>query len=124
MKTLALLLCLASACPAIAQSNRPAPAEPAKKQGSADSLEPPKISPAKAADIRKLMELAGTTTLVNQMMTGMEANIKPVVSNSLPPGEYREKLVDLFFEKFNSKANAPQLLELIVPIYDKYYTHE
>ena len=123
MQALTLLLCLAFAYPAIAQSSKPAPTESPKKQGSADSLEP-KISNAKAADIRKLMELAGTTTLVNQMMAGMEENVKPMVSNSLPPGEYRERLVDYFFEKFNQKASAPQLLELIVPIYDKYYTHE
>jgi hypothetical protein len=42
----------------------------------------------------------------------------------LPPGEYREKLVDLFFQKFQSKVRVDQLLDLTVPIYAKYFSKE
>ena len=45
------------------------------------------------------------------------------MTNSLPPGEYREKLIELFFEKFHSKVDSNQLIALIAPVYDKYYTH-
>ncbi|HEX9136816.1 MAG TPA: DUF2059 domain-containing protein [Nitrospirota bacterium] len=79
---------------------------------------------AKEADIRRLMDLAGTGLLVTQVMDGMEKGIRPLMMNALPPGEYREKLVDLFFAKFHSKAAPQQLLDLAVPEYDKYYTHE
>jgi len=82
------------------------------------------LDAAKKADIRRLMDLAGTGLLVGQVMDGMERNIKPLMMNALPPGEYREKLVDLFFAKFQSKADPRQLLDLAVPAYDKYYTHE
>ena len=57
-----------------------------------------------------------------QSMDQMETSIRPLFSNSLPPGEYRDKLVDLFFEKFHSKRDPDHLLALIIPIYDKYYT--
>lgn len=70
------------------------------------------------------MDLAGTSSLVSQMMEGMENNIKPLMTSSLPPGDYREKVIDLFFEKFHTKANPQQILDMAVPSYDKYYTHE
>jgi uncharacterized protein len=83
-----------------------------------------KIDPAKEADIRKLMELSGTVAVARQLMNKMIETMKPLMTNSLPPGGYREKLVDLFFAKFQSKIDPKQLLDLEIPIYDKYYTHE
>jgi hypothetical protein len=82
-----------------------------------------KIDPAKEADIRRLLDVTGAAGLATQMMGQMEQGIRPMMTNSLPPGEYREKLIDLFFEKFHSKVDSNQLIALIVPIYDKYYTH-
>ncbi len=82
------------------------------------------VEQAKEADIRRLLDLTGSASLAIQAMSEMEKNIRPLISDSLPPGEYREKLVDLFFEKFHSKFNSNQLLDLVIPIYDKYYTHE
>lgn len=83
-----------------------------------------KIDPAKEADIRRLLELAGTKALVIQTMASMTDSIKPVLTNSLPPGDYRAKLVDLFCEKFVAKADAQHLLDLAIPSYDKNFTHE
>ncbi|HET8826033.1 MAG TPA: DUF2059 domain-containing protein [Terriglobales bacterium] len=81
-----------------------------------------KIDPAKEADIRRLLEVTGAAGLATQMMDQMEHGIRPLMTNSLPPGEYREKLVELFFEKFKSKIDSNQLTALIIPIYDKHYT--
>lgn len=83
-----------------------------------------KIDPAKEADIRRLLELTGAKALAVQTMTSMEDGIKPLMSNSLPPGDYRDQLIDLFFAKFHSKADAQHLVDLAVPIYDKYLTGE
>jgi len=82
-----------------------------------------KIDPAKEADIRRLLDVTGAAGLATQMMDQMEHGIRPLMTSSLPPGEYREKLVELFFEKFKSKIDSNQLIALIIPIYDKYYTH-
>jgi len=82
------------------------------------------IDRAKVADIRRLLELTGATALAKQAMDSMEKSIKPLLTNSFPPGEYREKLIDLFFERFHSKVSSEQLLDLAIPVYDKYLTHE
>ena len=103
------------------------PAQGAPTSGSNSAAAgQPKIDPAKEADIHRLLDLAGTKSAVTQIMQGMERNIRPIVTNSLPPGEYRAKLVDLFFEKFqaHTKTEIPQLLDSAVPLYDKYFSHE
>jgi hypothetical protein len=83
-----------------------------------------KVDPAKEADIRKLLELVGTKAIVSQTMDSMSKSIKPLLTNSLPPGEYREKLVDLFFAKFTAKADVERLLDLAVPVYDRNLSHQ
>jgi uncharacterized protein len=79
---------------------------------------------AKRADIRRLLELTGAANMANQSMDGMESSVKALMSGSLPPGEYRDQLLDLFFQKFHAKRDTNQLIELVIPIYDKYYTHD
>ena len=83
-----------------------------------------KAQPPKEADIRRLLELTGVKGLGTQMMNEMMETIKPVLANSLPPGDYREKLIDLFVEKFRTKVDAQQLVELAIPIYDKHFSDD
>jgi len=86
----------------------------------ADKANPaPKVDPAKEADIRRLLELSGGGKIGIQSMRTMEKSMRPLITNALPPGEYRAKLVDLFFEKFDSKIDPSLLVNTIVPIYDK-----
>jgi uncharacterized protein len=119
-----LLLGLAS----FAQSGpKPAPAKAPTAATSATAQSATtqnKIDPAKEADIRRLLEVSGAKKLVTQTMASMTTSVRPVLSNSLPPGEYREKLIDLFFAKFQSKADSAQLLDLAVPLYDKYFSQD
>ena len=44
--------------------------------------------------------------------------------SSLPPGDYRNRLVELFFEKFQSKADAQELIEMAVAGCDRYLSDE
>jgi uncharacterized protein len=83
-----------------------------------------KIDPAKEADIRQLLAVMGGSDYVNQIMEQMEVNMRPILNNAMPPGDYREKLIDLFIAKFQSKFDANKFLEMIIPIYDKYLTDE
>jgi hypothetical protein len=94
------------------------PADPV--QASAPST----IDSTKAADIRKLMSLVNTEELATGLLGAMTEQIRPMITNSLPPGEYREKLVDLFLEKFRSRADMKSLLDLLTPVYDKYLSDE
>jgi len=57
-------------------------------------------------------------------MGTMEKAMKPLLMDSLPPGEYRKKLVNLFFAKLQAKADGQSLLELAIPLYDKNLSHE
>lgn len=83
-----------------------------------------KVDPAKEADIRHLLEVTGTAILMQQVMDNMEKSLKPVLANSFPPGEYREKLVDLFFERFRSKLDTKRLLDMAVVRYDEQFSDD
>ena len=110
--------------PSQAAPNRQAAPQAAAPKSGTDSTSPPRIDPAKEAAIRQLIDLTGAKALASQMMDEMQKNLKPVMANALPAGDYREKLIDLFFEKFRSKADLQKLIDLAVPLYDKYLSEE
>lgn len=105
--------------------NTPAP-QSAKSAATAPDGAPPggKINPAKAADIQRLLELTGMRAIMAQTVSSMEENLKPAIVDSLPPGDYREKLSDLFFEKFNSKLDVQRLIDMAAGAYDKYLSDD
>lgn len=84
----------------------------------------PSIDPAKEADIQRLLEVTGAKALAIQRMASMENNLRPMLVNSFPPGEYRDKLIQLFFDKFHSKVDQETLVGLVIPVYDKYLSDE
>jgi hypothetical protein len=53
-------------------------------------------------------------------MANMENDIKPMMTKALSPGKYRATLIDLFFTKFQGKVDTQHLVDMAVPIYDKY----
>ena len=97
--------------------------QPAKTQEQA-AKSTTQVAPEKEAAIRKLFEIQGTRKSMEQVFAGMSANMKPTISKMLPPGEYQDKLIPLFFEKFQAKVKPDDLLDLMVPIYDKYLSKE
>lgn len=106
---------------------QPTPAEhhaDAHTQQSPTTSSASKTDPAKQADIRRLLDLVGTKALLVQTFDEMTKSLKPVLANSLPPGDYREKLIDLFLAKFTTKENVQQFLELAVPVYEKNFSHQ
>ena len=105
-----------------AATKTPSSKQPVTSTPASSAVE--KVDPAKEADIRRLLDLVGTRDLVAQSMDSMSKSIKPLLTNSLPAGDYREKLVNLFFEKFTAKANVQHLQDMAVPIYDKNFSHE
>lgn len=108
----------------LAQSNGQ-PAQPATQPPSTETAPAnTSIDPAKKADIQRLLEVTGAKNLAIQRMSTMENNLRPMLANSLPPGEYRDKLIQLFFDKFHSKIDPEMLVELVIPVYDKYLSDE
>ena len=58
------------------------------------------------------------------MLASSLESTKPAMKRMLPPGDYQEKLIDLFFERFRQKMKVDDLLELLTPIYDRYFSTE
>jgi hypothetical protein len=104
------------------QSTATVPAPKAAPQQSAADQAAPKIDPAKEAAIRKLLEAQGMTASFKAVIANMSENMKPLLNNSLPPGDYREKLIELFFKKFQSKFKVEDFLAFTIPSYDKHFT--
>ncbi|HTU34311.1 MAG TPA: DUF2059 domain-containing protein [Candidatus Acidoferrum sp.] len=112
-----------------------APAQGAQDQGTQSQATPPvaapaqataapAIDPAKEADIRQLLDIAGTTALVDQLMDRTIQSLKPVMTNSLPAGNYRAQLIDLFFAKFRSKFDTKRLLDLAIARYNENFSDD
>jgi uncharacterized protein len=97
-------------------------ANPQSNAPQARSPEKPAIDPAKEKDIRQLLEVAGTKERMTQVMGEMEKSIRPLMEKSFPEGEYREKLIDAFFVKFHAKMDLQKMLDIAVPIYDRYFS--
>lgn len=118
-----MLLSSGSAKPAaetsFASATRTVQAAATSTQASETSTDP-----AKDASIHKLLDLTGTSKLMLQTIGNMKTTIRPLVLSSLPVGEYREKLVDLFFERFQTKLDTATLINLIVPIYAKHLSQD
>src|SRR5437870_8966443 len=76
-------------------SQRPSVEQQTSPQQPGPAPTPPagqlKTDPAKEDDIRRLLELTGAKALVTQTLDGMEKGIKPLLANSLPPGERSEE---------------------------------
>lgn len=119
----ALALLYVLSAPVQAAQNQPATASPTAAAPAAQAnVQPKAIDPAKEADIRRLLDAMGTTTLIQGMMDRMVQSLKPIMANSLPPGDYRDQLLDLFFQKFRTKFATKQFIDLAVARYDENFS--
>ena len=130
MKLSALIPCLLLLTCVSASAQTP-PEKPLPQEQAAAERTPPassdamtSIDPAKKADIRRLQELTSAKARMLQVMQGMETSLRPLMTSALPAGAYRDRLVQLFFERFHSKMDLEALLDTSIPIYDKYFSAE
>lgn len=72
------------------------------------------ISKEKRQQIEKMLRLTGMEKLMVQIKTQMVAGLK-VNMKDVP---------EAFWQKFQLKMDTRELLEKIIPLYDKYYTIE
>ena len=72
------------------------------------------VSPEKRQEIEKMIRLTGVEKLseqiANQMLTSLRTQLPQVP--------------ETFWTKFQQKMNTRDLIEKIIPVYDKYYTIE
>lgn len=72
------------------------------------------ISPEKRAEIEKMLKVTGMEKLANQIMTQMLSTFK-AQSPDIP---------DAFWAKLQEQMDVHELIERIMPVYDKYYSLE
>jgi len=115
MKTRFLIALAALLTCFTAQAQTPAPAAAAASDSSQPSATAyQSIDPAKAAEIRKMLELTGTMKLMNQVLDQMITAFR--AKNSSVSGE--------FWDRFEKEINTEDLIDKMIPLYDKYYSLE
>jgi hypothetical protein len=72
---------------------------------------------SKRDDIIKLMKVSGSDKMADQMMDMMIAQMKELVV-------LNKALPDAYWDKFKKKADANELMQLCIPVYEKHYTHD
>jgi len=72
------------------------------------------ITKEKEAEIRRMLQLTGMEKLVEQMKSQMITALRGEITD----------LPDPYWEKFQQKLDVSELVEKIVPLYDKYYSLE
>ena len=117
MKKLQLLLCLLSIAALLSTAR--ADVSPTNEvagapdtSASASEAAPQPVDPAKAAEIRKLLELSGTVKITRQVMDQMISNFR--TQNSTISNE--------FWDRFEKEVNLDELIDKLVPVYAKYYS--
>jgi hypothetical protein len=74
---------------------------------------------AKQKDIVKLLKTMGTETQAAQMLDLVIQSMQPMIQNSVPPD-----VAAAFWAAFKSKFDANEFMNMLVPIYDKHFTHD
>jgi hypothetical protein len=118
-----------TALPALAQSQsqQSKPQQPATQPvpaAGAQSAPDQKIDPTKEADIRRLLDLIGANQRMKQMARMMMTELRPAFEQDFPAAQRNPKLVDIFLKKIETRMGSGEILELFVPLYDKYFTDD
>jgi hypothetical protein len=81
----------------------------------ADATPPSDLGkPEKVKDIRRLLEVSGAGKMGIQVLTAMVGQFKTMMPK-VPPK---------FWDDFAKEAKPEELIDLVVPLYDKRLTHE
>jgi hypothetical protein len=128
---ISLLMTISAAAKGPRQNSSAQSATQASPQNQASADELPdipaalaKIDPGKAADIRRLEDVMGIRAQMETMPSPMMENVRPTLRRSLPPGDYREKLIDLFLARLKSNLSLDTIIDLATINYDKYFSDQ
>jgi hypothetical protein len=80
------------------------------------------IDPAKAADIRALMELIGARDLVEDGVTSSSEQFREKLLATVPNNEKGQAFVNAFVSSYEKRFDADQVTEQMVSVYDKHYS--
>jgi uncharacterized protein len=82
------------------------------------------IDPAKEADIRVLMEMAGARAAVQDAAAKGTEQIRENLVASMPADNRGQQFVDAFVADYQKKFNPDEVTGQLVGIYDKHFTDD
>jgi hypothetical protein len=109
---LCALLAAVSITPLVADVPATPPASPPAPAAAGSAVTPAPVDPAKEAEIRKLLQVTGTVKMVDQMKQQMFAVFR----------QRAGQLPQQFWDKMDKEMDAQDLVNRLIPLYDKYYT--
>lgn len=113
MKSLGLLWSMIGVLGVTGVAAANTPQKPAATVSSGTAAKP-KIDAGKRADILKMMQMTGAGNLgvqvMDQMFAAMSGNMTPEQKKTL--------------EEIRKEVNPNELVELVLPVYDKYFTQD
>jgi hypothetical protein len=80
------------------------------------------MDPAKEADIRSLMELAGARDVVQDATTHATEQFRENLIASVPESDRGQQFVNAFVADYQKKFNPDDVTSQLVSIYDKHFT--
>lgn len=96
----------------------------AAPQDTAAAQEPAAIDPAKAADIRALMELVGARDAVQDASAKGIEQFRENLTASIPGNDRGQQFINEFVADYQKKFNADDVTNQLVGIYDKHFSDE
>jgi hypothetical protein len=79
------------------------------------------VDPAKAQNIRRLLEITGSHNLAHQMIDQMMSVLRKRLSGDQPDA-VRNRILGIYEEEMHKAFTVEKVNEAIIPIYDKYLT--
>jgi TonB family protein len=112
--------------PTVLVNNRPLPAFSPEAITLRQQQHPPLpgVDLDTAADIRRLIEVTGMRNVVTAFFGSHIVGIRALLFKDLPASVDREKVANRFQEELQRRIASGQVLDVVIPIYAKHFTHE
>jgi uncharacterized protein len=82
------------------------------------------IDPAKAADIRSLLELVGARDMIQDATNNSLKQIKERITENVTDSDRAQTIVNAFTAAYQKNYNPDDLMNQLVGIYDQHFTDE
>jgi len=112
--------------PTVAVNNQPLSAFSPEASALRRQQRPPlpAVDPDTAADIRQLLEATGMRNVVTALFRSPLLGIRAQLFKDLPASVDREKVANRFQDELQKRIASGQVLDAVIPIYAKHFTHE
>ncbi|HEX4545691.1 MAG TPA: DUF2059 domain-containing protein [Candidatus Acidoferrum sp.] len=96
----------------------------ASAPGSETTPQKDSLDPAKAADIRSLIELLGVRDALPESAAKSTAQYREALLSSVPDNERGQAFVNAFLDAYQKRLNPDDITNELVAVYDKHFTED